>query len=121
LKRPASTPPVELHSNKTSKKDFYTRLEQTVNLGMPQTHRLQATLERLQQTRDKLNAYCEAVHQTIDGRELAPLYAMGKLLLLGEEPQGLVRPTFALMERWIQTDFLGRRDLAKEWIAAHAL
>lgn len=105
---------LELHSNKTSKKDFYTRLEQTVNLGMPQTHRLQATVERLQQTRDKLNAYCEAVHQTIDGRGLAPLYAMGKLLLLGEEPQGLVRPTFALMERWIQTDFLGRRDLVEK-------
>lgn len=105
---------LELHSNKTSKKDFYARLEQTVNLGMPQTHRLQAKLERLQQTRDKLNTYCEAVHQTIDGRELGPLYAMGKLLLLGEEPQGLVRHKFSLMERWIQTDFLGRRDLVEK-------
>lgn len=105
---------LELHSNKTSKKDFYARLEQTVNLGQPQTHRLQAKLERLQQTRDKLNAYCEAVHQTIDGRELRPLFAMGQLLLLGEEPSGLLKPKFTQMERWTQTDFLGRRALVEK-------
>lgn len=102
---------LELHSNKTNKRGFYATLEETVRRGRPQTQELEAELQKLSETRDSLNAYCEAVNQLLAGREITPFAAMGRLLALGEEAEELRRPDFAIMQGWTQSDFARRLDL----------
>jgi len=102
---------LELHSNKTHKKTFYTKLKETIDLGIPRTHHAETQLHKLEAIRAKLNAYCEAIHQVIPEREISPIEAMGRLVALGQEQEGLRKPDFSTMRIWRYTEFKNRIDL----------
>ncbi len=102
---------VELHSRKANKREFYEELKRTVDLGRPNHPILQARLRELDETRDKLNAYCEATHALLPGRAISPIQVIGRLL--GLPPAGVDEPNvdFSLMQPWSQSDFDSRRNL----------
>ncbi len=104
---------LELHSNKTNKRAFYTELKRTVSIAAPKTASAQADLERLGDLRNKLNTYCEAVNQPLQRRQISPRFAMGKLIELGKEPSPAGRHDFRKMETWSQQDFENRKIMVE--------
>lgn len=102
---------LELHSNKTHKKAFYTKLKETIDLGIPRTHQAAAQLQKLTTVRAKLNDYCNAIHQIIPGRDISPIEAMGCLVALGVEHDGLKKPEFSIMKAWQYPVFKSHLDL----------
>jgi len=102
---------LELHSNKTNKKAFYTRIKETVELGKPQTERVEAEIRKLEEARDTLNSYCHAVHDVIVGRKITPIQAMGRLVALGETKEDLIKLDFSMMSRWDYEMFEQQKDL----------
>lgn len=102
---------LELHSNKTHKKTFYTKLKETIDLGRPRRHHAESQLYKLETIRTKLNDYCEAIHQIIPERDISPIEAMGCLVSLCQEQEGLRKPDFSAMRTWRYPEFKNRIDL----------
>lgn len=57
---------VELHSNKTNKKEFYEDLEKVLKLGQPQKPNFEVSGSELQNSVDSLHAYADAVNKRLD-------------------------------------------------------
>ncbi len=105
---------LELHSSKANKRAFYEQLKRTLYLARPQKEQKQQELKRLSQIRDQLNEYCQTLHQPLLNREISPFFAIGQLLKLGKEPEGLRKPSFSIMHRWTQSDFESKRELVRK-------
>jgi very-short-patch-repair endonuclease/DNA polymerase III delta prime subunit len=105
---------LELHSSKANKRDFYEQLKRTLYLSRPQTEQKQQELKRLSQIRDCLNEYCQALHTPLPQRGIPPFLAMGQLLKLGKETEGLRKPNFSIMSGWTQPDFENKRELVRK-------
>ena len=96
---------LELHSQKTKKAEFYAELRRVQELAAPHLAQGQAELEMLEARREELNEYCEAINQPIEGRQLSPRDAMGKLVQLGAADEGLCRMNFDMMTSWNEDRF----------------
>ncbi len=105
---------LELHSSKANKRDFYEQLKRTLYLSLPQREQKQQELKRLSQIRDRLNKYCQALHNPLPKREISPFFAMGQLLKLGKESDGLRKLSFSIMSGWTQSDFENKRELVRK-------
>jgi len=106
---------LELHSHKTSKKVLLDDLKRTLELGRPQLGPIEEDFQILSETKQRLNAYCQALKTPIGGAEVTPYQAFGELLRLREQrwenPPALAIPALA---DWSRYDMRRRLGLLEE-------
>lgn len=102
---------LELHSHKTNKKEILAELQRTLALGRPRSTALGTDLEVLVDTRDRLNAYSQAVNGPVAETGVTPHDAYGALLLRSGRWAGVRPPleTDRSMETWTHADHARRR------------
>lgn len=83
---------IEIHSHKTNKRDFVAGLARTLRLGEPANSQRTAVTSMLRDSRDRLNAYAQAVNAAIGGTGVSPYVAYGRLLAAQESLKGLEAP-----------------------------
>ena len=79
---------LELHSNKTNKKEFLEDLDRTSSLTEPIVRRDIHDLHTLKRHRDTLNTYCEAVNGPLGDSGLTPQQVFGLLATTQRELAG---------------------------------
>lgn len=102
---------LELHSHKTNKKLFYDTLHKTMELGQPRTESIKNELNKLASARDRLSAYCHALHRQIETRQISPYEAIGHLVSLGPDNIEIQKPPFTIMNGWTEETFRQHLDL----------
>ena len=107
---------LELHSNKTNKKAVLDELKRTLELGKPQVEGVDADLQLLEQQRDRLNAYCEAVNEPIASSSLSPYVAMGHALHIRERLTDSALPSMSIKSAtsWDAVEFRRLEILVRE-------
>jgi hypothetical protein len=75
---------LELHSHKSNKRDLHTSLKRVLELGKPAIARLEQEIQLLSVYRDELNAYCNAVNNTIAGSGLSAQQVIGFLIQIDQ-------------------------------------
>ncbi len=107
---------LELHSHKTSKREVLEELRHTLALGSPILPRADADLAAWQSTRDRLNAYCDAVNDEIGTSGVRPHDAFGHRLRLDARLGPLAPPTHRIegIGDWSADDFRRREALTAE-------
>ncbi|WP_422926346.1 DUF3320 domain-containing protein [Singulisphaera sp. PoT] len=106
---------LELHSHKTSKKALLEDLKRTLELGRPKLGRIDEDFQILGETRQRLNAYCQALKAPIGETEVSPYQAFGELLQLRQQPW-IDAPTLAIPNfvGWSRIDMRRRVGLVEE-------
>lgn len=108
---------LELHSHKTKKKGVLDELRRTLDLPRPRLGSIDDDLRLLEEVRDRLNAYSNAVNAPIASSGIAPNEAIGEFLTLREGNQAPVappRPELPAMLTWTGFDFKRRLDLVEQ-------
>jgi very-short-patch-repair endonuclease len=107
---------LELHSHKTRKKAVIAELRRTLELSRPRLGPCDDDLRLLDEIRDRLNEYCDAVNTEIGSSGVTPHRAFGELLRLGGgsgEPF-IPRPDMPLMPSWSEYEFERRLTLVEQ-------
>jgi hypothetical protein len=104
---------LELHSQKTNKKVVLDELRRTLGLGKPRVGPIADDLRLLGETRDRLNAYCEAVNTPIGASGITPFHAFGALLEL-KEPETFRPIEIPTIGAWSSYDLRRRQGLVEE-------
>ncbi|SDW85002.1 AAA domain-containing protein [Alicyclobacillus hesperidum] len=104
---------LELHSNKTNKRQLLTELERTWQLrgtaGVPETNELEYKIQR-----SKLNEYIDVLHQPMGGSGVTPYIAMGQLIRWQERMIAERWPAFDVDTNWTRELFVERRDFLRD-------
>ncbi|MBA2377124.1 MAG: DUF3320 domain-containing protein [Rubrobacter sp.] len=108
---------LELHSRKTKKAQVLEELGRTMALGSPRLEGSEDDLAVLEDLRDRLNNYCEAVNEEIEASGITPYDAVGELIRQGEAGADSPRLDFEAMSEWNVSDF-NRRQLLVERLQA---
>jgi hypothetical protein len=104
---------LELHSQKTNKKVVLDELRRTLGLGKPRIQPIDDDLRLLAETRERLNAYCEAVNAPIGASGITPFHAFGELLPMRErEPAPPIE--LPMPGAWTSYDLRRRQGLVEE-------
>jgi hypothetical protein len=103
---------LELHSSKANKRVLLEELKRTRSAAAP-TPRGEATLvQRLTDSRDRLNLHAEMMHITHEPSGLTPFRLLGNLIHSGSS--GAPDHSLEAPERWSPLDLERRRELVKE-------
>lgn len=104
---------LELHSHKTNKRDVLAELKRVMDLGKPQTAKLELEIQMLEIYRVELNGYCRAVNNQLAGSGLSAQQVMGFLLQIDAQAKGrnLVSLPIENIEQWNAE----KVRLAEEW------
>jgi hypothetical protein len=108
---------IELHSNKTNKKEFLEDLRTTLYLNKPVASDPAALLEELKRSRNELNQYCDSVNKPVGNTGISPVVAYGRLLKLGQilsEIDDRPSTRIAGSEKWSGRRFRELRGLCRE-------
>ncbi len=114
---------LELHSNKTNKRELLQELQRTLDLNKPKARDLQSAQTLLQHERDRLNSYCEAVNTQVGETGIRPQQAYGyRLTLESRLPEGVRYPpmNIAGLSKWTPVEFEQRSGLVAQlqaWVA----
>jgi superfamily I DNA and/or RNA helicase len=76
---------LELHSHKTNKRDVLAELKRVIELGKPQTAKLELEIRMLEIYRVELNDYCRAVNNQLAGSGLTAQQLIGFLLQIDQQ------------------------------------
>lgn len=76
---------LELHSHKTNKRDVLAELKRVMELGKPQTAKLELEIRMLGIYRVELNDYCRAVNNQLAGSGLSAQQVIGFLLQIDQQ------------------------------------
>ena len=100
---------MELHSHKTNKKKILAELDRTLHQGRPVVENPVDDIKTLEQFRDQLNTYCNAVNKPIGKTPLSFINALG--FALKNQPGTLDVPSFdfAKMLEWTESDYRNAR------------
>jgi very-short-patch-repair endonuclease len=107
---------LELHSNRTNKKNIVEELKRTIHCERTAVPGFGTELELLSASRERLNAYCKAVNEAIGASGETPCSAYGKLLSAQGGLQSLETPALRLsgVEKWTSLDTVRRSHLVQE-------
>jgi len=102
---------LELHSNKTNKKAVIEELKRTMQVRPPQTPRAESELAALDETRRRLNEYCQAVNLPVGKSGETPCSLYGRLLPLQSRLAQLVPPSLDIAgcTDWTETELQRKR------------
>ena len=107
---------LELHSHKTRKKAVLDELRRTLGLGRPKLGAIDDDLKMLAASRDRLNAYCEAVNTPVGASDVTPYQAYGAILDLQARHVGVMPWPLEIdgMAGWSSYDLKRRQALVAE-------
>jgi very-short-patch-repair endonuclease len=110
---------LELHSNKSNKKELHTELLRILSLGKPQVEKLAEEVRLLSKHKAELNEYCQAVNTPVPKSRLTVQQIIGRLLQLEEIRQGQSLPKIdkAQLQSW-NADMVQRAESMAERIEA---
>jgi very-short-patch-repair endonuclease len=102
---------LELHSNKTNKKAVIEELKRTMHVRPPQTPRVESEMAALDETRRRLNEYCQAVNQPVGKSGETPCSLYGQLLPLQSRLAQVVPPSLDMpgCTEWTETELQRKR------------
>jgi very-short-patch-repair endonuclease len=107
---------LELHSHKINKRSVLQELQRTLELGRPRLAELEEEISLLDDYRERLNAYCEAVNAPVGESGVTPYRAYGELArvrrLQGESPWP--RLQLPAMAQWTAASFTRREAVVRE-------
>jgi superfamily I DNA and/or RNA helicase len=104
---------LELHSHKTNKRDVLAELKRVIELGKPQTAKLELEIRMLEIYRVELNDYCRAVNNQLAGSGLTAQQVIGFLLQIDQQAKD--RNLLKLPVENIQNWNAEKIRLAEEW------
>ncbi len=106
---------LELHSNKGNKKEVIEELRRTAQIGSFQLPRAEPELIELEETRRKLNEYCEAVNLPVGKSAETPCSLYGRLLLIQTRLAQIPTPQLDLpgVTEWSDVDLRRKRAAVK--------
>lgn len=98
---------LELHSHTTQKKALLGELRRTLELGEPRESEGTGERDQLGETRERLNAYCEAVNTAVHQSGITPYRALGEVVQLEQRlgSDALQRLPLAGATSWGDTRF----------------
>ncbi len=107
---------LELHSNKTRKRELIEELRRTVHMTRLQTPQLNAEMALLRDHRDRLNDYCTAVNGVVGESGETPLSIYGKLLSVESQLNGISASSFRFADslKWTAGDVARKRLVAEQ-------
>ncbi len=106
---------LELHSQKTKKKEFLAELQRCIQLGQPkEPDGVDATLLRREQ--ERLNGYAKAVNSEIGESQLTPFEVYGRLIEVRERLSGMDIPDFSIekIHAWSRVKYASARATVEE-------
>jgi very-short-patch-repair endonuclease/DNA polymerase III delta prime subunit len=108
---------LELHSHKANKKSFLAELDRILQLGEPRTPNQEHNLRTLQEERDYLDRYCNAVNTEIEETGITLFHAYGLYLQADKRLKETVSPQLQLpnIETWKESDFLYRLEVLERF------
>ncbi|MEJ5253140.1 MAG: DUF3320 domain-containing protein [Chthonomonadetes bacterium] len=96
---------LELHSSKSHKAGFYAELKSTWQEGPKKRAIQESILREIEQKREYLNSYCNALHTPVGKYGVTPFQCIAELCRIGAE-RGKFRPEdFQVMKEWTKEDF----------------
>ena len=108
---------LELHSNKTNKKEVLAELGRVLD-GLPNGGQFQAgrNSEELSRNQGRLNAYAKDVNSPVGQSGVTPHEAYGRFLSLnpGKDPYPVSWKQFADIGQWTQADFRRKREVVED-------
>ncbi|HEX2738931.1 MAG TPA: DUF4011 domain-containing protein, partial [Rubrobacter sp.] len=104
---------LELHSRKTKKTQILQELGRTLSLGSPRLQGTEDDLGVLEDLRDRLNDYSEAVNEEIGESGVTPYKAVGELISQGEPGANAPRLDFDAMSGWNVSEFRRKQLLVE--------
>ncbi|WP_214073033.1 DUF3320 domain-containing protein [Mucilaginibacter sp. dw_454] len=104
---------LELHSHKTNKRDVLAELKRVMELGKPQTAKLELEIQMLEIYRVELNDYCRAVNHQLAGSGLSAQQIIGFLLRIDQKAKdrNLIKLPIEDIANWNAEKI----RLAEEW------
>ncbi|MGY4535792.1 hypothetical protein ACVW0P_000186 [Mucilaginibacter sp. UYNi724] len=104
---------LELHSHKTNKRDVLQEIRRVMELGKPQTAKLELEIQMLEIYRVELNDYCRAINHQLAGSGLSAQQVIGFLLKIDEKAKNrnLVKLPIDNITSWNAEKI----RLAEEW------
>lgn len=104
---------LELHSHKTNKRDVLDEIKRTLNLGKPQTAKLELEIQMLEIYRVELNDYCRAVNHQLLSSGLSAQQVIG--FLLETDKKTKEKELYKFANSFVTGWDAGRIRLAEEW------
>ena len=112
---------LELHSEKTNKKDVLRSIEQTLSLGEPKDEEDNELEKKYDLTKFELDEYKRIVNSTVSNSSLPLIEVYGEALKIKNRLDELnvrfPRMTFKDISIWSHDDFTRKLDIAKEFEA----
>jgi len=110
---------LELHSQKSNKKALLAELKRVYGLGEPKLDDISSERNILLESRDKLNAYSEALNIPVRESYMTPIQLFGAFLRLKREYPDLTFPNinFRDIENWKKDDYIRKESLVKDYDA----
>ncbi|MBI3656171.1 MAG: DUF4011 domain-containing protein [Acidobacteria bacterium] len=105
---------LELHSNKTNKKNVLAEIQRTLGLGKPRVPELEARLSLLEETRVRINDYCDAVNTPIGESGASPIDTFGHLIRVGQKDLDIPAIEIANCQDWSAAHYARRAALVSE-------
>lgn len=105
---------LELHSHKINKHYILNDLNNTLELKKPELDKSGHYVDTYITLRDKLNQYVEAVNTNILNSGVTLIEALGSLIKLGDETEGLPKFDFKIMRDWSRSTYFEKRILVEE-------
>jgi hypothetical protein len=104
---------LELHSHKTNKRDVLAELKRVMELGRPQTAKLELEIKMLEIYRVELNDYCRAVNNQLAGSGVTAQQVIGFLLQIDQQAKDrhLLKLPVENISQWNAEQI----RLAEEW------
>jgi hypothetical protein len=107
---------LELHSQKTHKKNLLKELSNTLALGKPQAKQVESDLNLLGDIRQRLNDYCEAVNSPIGKSGIRPYFAYAEVIRLQKLMKNVDPPNIESSRclSWSDVEFKKKRSILEE-------
>jgi hypothetical protein len=104
---------LELHSHKTNKREVLAELKRVMELGKPQTAKLELEIQMLEIYRIELNEYCRGINHELSGSGLSAQQLIGFLLQIDQQAKdrSLVKLPIENIADWNAEKI----RLAEEW------
>lgn len=111
---------LELHSNKANKREMLAELDRTLNADCPSGSFDERDVDKLNQLRDSLDEYCDAVNSPVGDSEITPFMAYG--IIESSQPDEVSHaPPLLVPEQsadWSLDDILSRRNIVARLVDA---